>query len=278
MKWIYRSLLVFLPLILSFPKLHAQYINADSLIQLPGAAIPLSVKEFNILLDDLQPDDLDAGQELFYGQYVPVGNILRHFVLPSDGKVISRYGIRSGRMHTGTDIKMPKGDTIFAVFQGKVIRASHYYGYGNMVVIDHGNSIETGYAHMSGFLVKAGDRVERNQPIGLAGSTGRSTTNHLHFEIKESGKFFDPELVYDFTDLKIKEEAYAVNSLAELKSDKRQVEISKTGEVPRNYIVSSGDSLWKISRKFRTSVKSLCLLNNLDEKTVLNVGMELKLF
>src|SRR5690554_4944726 len=118
MKRKYRSILIMLLLMLSFPKLHAQYINTDSLIQLPGNSMPITVSEFNVLLDELQPEELDVGQELYFGQYVPVGNLLRHFVLPSDGKVISRYGMRSGRMHTGTDIKMPKGDTIFAAFQG----------------------------------------------------------------------------------------------------------------------------------------------------------------
>ena len=229
-------------------------------------------------MNELQAEDLDAGQELFYGQYIPAGHIIRHFVMPSGGRVISRYGMRSGRMHTGTDIKMDKGDTIYAVFQGTVTRAKSYYGYGNMVVIDHGNSLETGYAHLSRFLVKPGELVERNQPIGLAGSTGRATTNHLHFELKESGKFFDPELVFDFAEGKVKEEAFEVQNIAELRKDKSQVEIIHAGVVPQSYTVTQGDSLWKISRRFKTSVKSLCQINNLDENAVLNVGMELKLF
>lgn len=265
-------------LMLSIPNLYAQYVNADSLIQLPGYDLPVTVTEFTGFINDVNPDELNAGQEMYYGQYLPAGVILRHFVPPSDGKVISRYGMRSGRMHTGTDIKMPKGDTIYAVYHGIITRARYFYGYGNMVVIEHGSNLETGYAHLSGFLVKEGDTVKRNQPVGLAGSTGRSTTSHLHFELKESGKFYNPELVFNFDEQKVREEAFDVNSVAELRNEKRQTEIQIAGNVPQKYIVANGDSLWKISRRFKTSVESLCQLNNLDKNSVLNVGMELKLF
>lgn len=274
----FRQFIVLVFLMLSFSNVRAQYINADSLIQLPGYDHPVTVNAFNDLVHDVTAEDPDSWQEILFGQYVPVGYILRHFVLPCDGKLISKYGMRSGRMHTGTDLKMPKGDTIYAVYQGVVTRSSYYYGYGNMVVLDHGSSIETGYAHLSAFLVKAGDTVKRNQPIGLAGSTGRSTTSHLHFELKEAGKFFDPELVFDFHEKKVRDEVYHVNALADLRKDLRQNSFAQSGNAPQKYIVASGDSLWKISRRFKTSVDALCELNNLSKNSVLNVGMELQLF
>lgn len=259
-------------------QLKAQYLNVDSLVFIPGYEFPVTHDEFKLMLNELQSENITAGQELYYGQKIPAGKLLSHFVIPADGKVISRYGMRSGRMHTGTDIKMAKGDTIYAAFHGVVTRSKYYYGYGNMVVLDHGNEIETCYAHLSEFLVKAGQAVERNQPIGLAGSTGRATTSHLHFEIKESGKFYNPELVYDFGEGRIKEEAVEIQYIADLKTGHRNHVLLADGTLPVSYTVMHGDSLWKISRRFKTSVESLCEINNIDKNTILNVGMQIKLF
>lgn len=259
-------------------EISAQYVNVDSLIHLPGSESPVLLSEFQELMEELQVEDLQDGQEFYLGQDIPAGTLLRHFAVPSDGKVISRYGWRSGRMHTGTDLKHAKGDTIYAAFQGTVTRAKHFYGYGYMVVLDHGNQLETSYAHLSAFLVRAGDEVRKGQPIGLAGSTGRASTNHLHFEIRESGQHYNPELVFDFEKGVVKEQAHEIQSLAELLSSAKQPLYASGDNVSRSYIVAEGDSLWKISRRFKTSVKTLCHLNNLSENTVLSVGMVLKLF
>lgn len=256
----------------------SQYVNVDSLIFLTGHEEPLLVKKFVSMMEELPVGELVSGQDFFYGQHIPAGSMLRHFVSPSDGKVISRYGWRSGRMHTGTDLRMAKGDTVYATFQGTVTRTKYYYGYGNMVVIDHGNNLETSYAHLTAFLVKRGDVVHKMQPLGLAGSTGRASTNHLHFEIKEAGRHFDPELVFDFENGVVKEEVFAICSLTDLLADKSQPVFAYDETSPESYIVAAGDSLWKISRRFKTSVKTLCLINNLNENSVLNVGMVLKLF
>ena len=72
-----------------------------------------------------------------------LSEVLGQFRIPFRGKVISRYGMRSGRMHTGTDIKLYRGDTIYAAYDGVVTRASKYYGYGNLVVISHVHDLET---------------------------------------------------------------------------------------------------------------------------------------
>ncbi len=273
-----KSLAFLIFFLLFIRELRAQYVNADSLVHLPGQEHPLLLNEFNRMMEELPVEELTAGQKLYYGQHIPVGNMLRHFVSPSDGKVISRYGWRSGRMHTGTDLKMAKGDTIYASFGGTITRADYFYGYGNMVVIYHGNNIETSYAHLSAFLVKSGDVVHKMEPIGLAGNTGRSSTVHLHFELKEAGRHFDPELVYDFKSGLIRQEAYAVKRLVELLPDKSQPVYVYNETIPQSYVVAAGDSLWKISRRVKTSVKTLCRLNNLNENSVLNVGMVLKLF
>ncbi len=264
---------------LKVPELQAQYINADSLIRLPGQESPVFISEIIHLMEELPVENLLAGQEFFYGQHIPAGSLLKHFSVPACGKVISRYGWRSGRMHTGTDLKMNKGDTIYAVFQGTVIQSKYYYGYGNMVIIDHGNNIVTSYAHLSEFLTESGDVVRKKQPVGLAGNTGRATTNHLHFELKEDSRHFNPELVFDFENGRVREAVYAVQSLTDLLPDDREAVYSYYDETsPNSYVVSTGDSLWKISRRFKTSVKTICLLNDLNENSVLNIGRVLKLF
>lgn len=266
-----------LMLLFSAFNLMAQYVNTDSLNFVFGFENPLTLQAFDSLQFVSPESEMVPGQFLFQS-HVPSGKLLSEFSLPSNGKVISRFGPRNGRIHTGTDIKMNSGDTIFAAFFGTVIRAKYYYGYGNMVVVDHGNSLETSYAHLSGFLVDVGDFVLKGQPVGLAGRTGRATTNHLHFEIREASKPFDPELVFDFENATIREEVKETYNLTELHKELTTSGYASHEPLMQSYTVKPGDSLWTISRRFRTSVNSLCMLNGLQESSVLKVGMKLKLF
>ena len=75
-------------------------------------------------------------------------------------------------MHYGTDIKMQKGDTVLAVNDGVIARAGWGYGFGNIIIVQHENNIQTYYAHLSEFLKEKGEWVAKGEPIGLAGSTG----------------------------------------------------------------------------------------------------------
>ena len=195
-----QKLFIFLILFVSTGTLRAQVLNTSSLRAVPAENFIKNLTEANIRLLDFSNQN----------RYVSTGELLSRFTIPGDGKVISRFGMRSGRMHSGTDIKMAKGDTIYASFYGVVTRAASYYGYGNMVVLQHANNLETYYAHLSAFLVKNKDTVWQGQPIGLAGSTGRSTTNHLHFEIRENGKAYNPEVVFDFENSQIRESITSV--------------------------------------------------------------------
>ncbi|ANK85911.1 MULTISPECIES: peptidoglycan DD-metalloendopeptidase family protein [unclassified Rhizobium] len=95
-------------------------------------------------------------------------------------------------LHSGIDFRFSPGEKIRPTAPGKVISAGWTGGYGNMVEIDHGNGISTRYGHMSQVLVTAGDTVDRNDVIGLAGSTGRSTGTHLHYEVRQNGRAVDP--------------------------------------------------------------------------------------
>jgi len=114
------------------------------------------------------------------------------FIWPANGVVSSPFGPRWGRMHEGLDIAAPAGRPIRAAKAGVVLGASAEGAYGNLVVIDHGNGETTRYGHMSAFRAAKGEVVPIGHVIGLVGSTGRSTGNHLHFEIRINGVAMDP--------------------------------------------------------------------------------------
>lgn len=124
------------------------------------------------------------------------------FPLPG-GRVISPYGTKR-RNHTGIDIKTRANDTIVSAFDGIVRMAKAYSGYGNVIVVRHYNGLETVYSHNSKNLVKSGDHVKAGTPIALTGRTGRATTEHLHFETRINGEYFDPNTVIDFQNRTLK--------------------------------------------------------------------------
>ncbi len=97
-----------------------------------------------------------------------------------------------GGGHTGIDIGGTSGTTITAAADGNVSSASYEGGYGNFVIINHGNGLVTRYAHCSSLLVKAGQHVAQGEAIATRGSTGHSTGPHLHFEVLQSGAFRNP--------------------------------------------------------------------------------------
>ena len=109
------------------------------------------------------------------------------YVMPHKGVITSPYGYRKrfGRMHKGVDIGIHSNDTIYAAFDGKVrLTAYEGRGYGNYIILRHPNGLETVYGHLNKHLVKPDDVVRAGDPIGLGGSTGRSTGPHLHFETR----------------------------------------------------------------------------------------------
>ena len=124
-----------------------------------------------------------------------------NYVMPVPGPVTSNYGYRPkfGRYHKGVDLKLNSNDTVVAAFEGKV-RVVNYEGkgYGNYVIIRHPNGLETVYGHLNKQLVKENQIVKAGQPIGLGGSTGRSTGPHLHFETRFMGYAINPAAIFDF--------------------------------------------------------------------------------
>jgi LysM repeat protein len=218
-------------------------------------------------------------------------DLLSQFGIPIDGKVISRFGMRHGRMHTGTDIRLKLGDTIYAAYNGEVFRACRYYGYGNLVIVKHSHGLETYYGHLSKILVQPGNRITKGQPLGLGGRTGRATCEHLHFEVRENRVAYNPELVYDFQNLKIRDDICDKEKMADLITNPKTGEyihitrhgnsyVEEMGTIPApvsEYIIKTGDSLWKIARKFNTSVGTLCERNNLTTHSILRIGSVLKI-
>jgi murein DD-endopeptidase MepM/ murein hydrolase activator NlpD len=119
-------------------------------------------------------------------------------IWPARGWMNAGFGRRrdpfngSADYHPGLDISADRGDPVVATANGTVTSAQRAGAYGNMVVIDHGFGISTRYAHLDSFLVKTGDTVGRGEVIGRAGTTGRSTGTHLHYEVIVSGRHLNP--------------------------------------------------------------------------------------
>lgn len=108
--------------------------------------------------------------------------------------ITSRYGQRWGRAHTGLDIAAPTGTTICAAAGGTVSVVQSLTGsYGNYLIINHGNGVQTLYGHCSAIYVSQGDYVSQGQSIAAVGSTGNSTGPHLHLEIRVNGTTLNPQ-------------------------------------------------------------------------------------
>lgn len=204
-----------------------------------------------------------------------------HFAAPFVGRLSSTFKYRKGRAHNGVDIPLRVGDTIRSPFDG-VVRyvggGKATGGYGNLIVIRHPNGLETYYGHLSEHLVAENDLVAAGEPIGLGGSTGRSTGPHLHFETRYMGKAFDPERVIDFpngqlrdTMFTIKRHYFNVGSHYGM-TDKQ----SKAVTDAVYYRVKKGDTLGGIARKYGTSVNAICKLNGISSKKVLQIGQRLR--
>ena len=115
----------------------------------------------------------------------------------SNGHITSRFGSRESirnHTHKGIDIAASYGTDIKAVADGTIEYASYNSGgYGNLVIIDHGNGIKTYYGHCSKLCVSVGQKVNAGDVIAKVGSTGNSTGNHCHFEIRVNGSQIDPQ-------------------------------------------------------------------------------------
>ncbi len=194
----------------------------------------------------------------------------------------SSFGPRWGRWHFGQDIDCETGDSVRAPFDG-VVRVQNWDGggYGIYLVLRHYNGLETLYGHLSKALVKPGDYVKAGDLIGWAGSTGRSTGSHLHFETRFEGNPFDPNTVYDFRGRRLTKEQLDVTAQL-FNYFKRFARYARPGQTAGGrqapmHVVRQGDILGKISRRYHVSIATLCRLNGITPTTMLRLGRRIRL-
>ena len=221
------------------------------------------------------------------------------FTMPINTRITSNFGWRGRRFHYGIDFTARTGDTIVAAFDGKVrVRDFQRGGYGNYLVLRHPNGLETVYAHLSAFLVEQDEFVHSGQPIGLAGSTGRSTGPHLHFETRMMGLVINPNRLIDFVYGVAHRDEYTItaatfgrtrnnSSLPRSGSIATHLQASvdnSTGSTSNAFVagavqhhrVRSGDTLSAIARRHGTTARRIAELNNISVNSTLRVGQNLR--
>lgn len=131
---------------------------------------------------------------VYKGTKSPIKEDVAFLRMPTrGGYVTSNFGPRWGSTHSGMDIAGEIGDPVCSALDGKVKECRYDGNYGNKILIQHEDGIETIYGHLSKFEVKVGDEIKKGQLIGRVGSTGRSTGPHLHFEVRVNGSPVDPK-------------------------------------------------------------------------------------
>ncbi len=179
--------------------------NFDKLPGVGGNETVEDVKSKDLLSDlsALQVQFANSGRQLsvleamLFDQHLEMSRTPS--TLPGRGYITSTFGTRSdpfsgGRAHhKGIDFEANTGDPVFAAADGVVSFTGVKSGYGNVVEVDHGNGYSTLYAHNSAFTVRSGDLVRAGQQVAKAGSTGRSTGPHIHFEVHTNGVAVNPK-------------------------------------------------------------------------------------
>jgi len=201
---------------------------------------------------------------------------LASFVMPIEGRITSPFGPRRRSFHFGTDLKLQKGDTVYAAFEGKVrVKQYERRGYGYYLVLRHPNGLETVYGHLSKFLVEVEESVNAGQPIGLGGNTGRSTGSHLHFECRFLGQAINPAEIVDFANSCTYDDSYFFRKSEFNSKNSGNIYTAQNGSV-KYHRIRSGDTLSKIAVQYRVSINQLCRLNGLRPTSILRVGRVLR--
>lgn len=204
--------------------------------------------------------------------YLDFSNLL--IPITHEARLGSPYGIRDHRLHRGVDVQVEKGEPMVAAYPGKVIVSKYNPGgYGNYVLVEHANGLQTLYGHLAKRSVKVGDYVYPGDIVGLAGNTGKSSGAHLHFEIRYGEINIDPETVVDFPHWKLKP---GVNKFSKKKAlqahRKLQAKLSKENV----YIVRQGDTVTDVANWFYISEDAVRRINHLAKGEPLRVGQRLR--
>lgn len=174
--------------------------GAESVSDVPAADLLGDLSDLQVQFDQ-SGRQLSVLEAMLYDRQVQLKSTPS--TLPSPGYITSGFGTRSdpfsgGRAHhMGIDFSANTGDPVHAAADGVVSFAGVKSGYGNVVEIDHGNGYSTLYGHNSKLIVRAGDIVRAGQQLAKAGSTGRSTGPHVHFEVHVNGRPVNPRKFLD---------------------------------------------------------------------------------
>ena len=186
----------------------------------------------------------------------------------------SKFGFRKYRFHYGIDLKVQVGDSLHSSWDGQVrIVGWDPRGYGYYVLIRHDNGLETIYGHLSRPLVEENERIYAGEVLGLGGNTGRSTGSHLHYEIRYLGNAINPETLVDFErgTLRVPED-YIITKKGTFKHNEEIKQLKQA----QYHKIRQGDTLSGIAKRYHTSVKALCKLNNIKETKILQIGQKLR--
>lgn len=193
---------------------------------------------------------------------------LSGFSHPGSRYITSDFGFRKWRFHYGIDLKIDKGDSVSSAFDGVVRITKRAKDYGYYVLMRHFNGLETLYAHLSKIIVNPGDTVKSGEVIGLGGSTGRSTGNHLHFETRYLGNPINPNDLFNFSNYTV------INNILLLNG--KHFEYKKEIDKIRFWTIRRGDSLGRIAQRTGVSISKLCSLNGISRKSILRIGRRLR--
>ncbi len=187
---------------------------------------------------------------------------------PSVKYVTSNFGFRKWKHHYGIDLKVHPGDSVYNAFDGVIRITKRVRDYGNYVVVRHFNGLETLYAHLNKITVNIGDTIKAGIPVGLGGSTGRSTGYHLHFEIRYLGNPINPNDIIDFESTNIKNSVFALNA--------QHFAYKKEIDKIRFWKIKSGDTLGRIASRTGVSISKLCSLNGIKRSSILRIGQRIR--
>jgi len=286
----------------SFAQIHQITLPPDSLIEpevfemdsLLETIDEIPSDSINLLNEKLYKGSWNSTQIKYSANSLPnkndtltimfIGSHDHAYVHPVNGKIISKYGWRHGRMHTGTDVKLHLNDSVRCAFDGRVRMAKRSRGYGNLVLVRHNNGLETIYAHLNCIKVKVNDSIKAGDLIGLGGRTGRATTEHLHFETRLLGEPFDSNKYIDFDTFSLRSDRIYYNN-KRFEIDRNEFKKPAPLEVPvlasksgaKKHVIRKGDSLSTIARKYHTSVKKICAVNKISPKKALKIGTALRI-
>ncbi len=164
--------------------------------EMSAEEIQKEIEEQEKLIAELE--EIERQRELANTQIMYDGGKMM-WPLPGYTKLSDDYGMRNDpfggpgqKMHNGIDIPAPSGTPIIAAYDGQVAWSYYNWSAGNWVGIDHGDGLYTVYMHMSAMLVSEGQYVKKGDVIGLVGTTGSSTGNHLHFAVRLDGSYVNP--------------------------------------------------------------------------------------